>query len=297
MRVLITGGSGFIGQALTQALLARGDQVVILSRTPERVSPQKGQQCLSGLDQLDGVVDAVVNLAGAPIVDRRWSSARKQLLLDSRIQTTRELVHWMGRQKTPPAVLISGSAIGYYGSHQDEVLDETSGGAPGFTHQLCRDWEQEAMAAVSAGIRVCLIRTGIVLGEGGALAKMLPAFRLGLGGPIGHGQQWMSWIHLDDEVGAILYLLDHPALQGPFNLTAPEPATNEAFSKALAHVLGRPAFMRVPAFMMRLMLGEASELLVEGQRVVPANLNTAGYVFTYPRLEAAFKSILKPGRS
>lgn len=296
MRVLITGGSGFIGQALTRALLARGDQVVILSRQPERVPVKAGQQCVSSLQQIEGNIDAVVNLAGAPIVDRRWTQARKQLLLDSRIKTTRELVHWIGEQASPPDVLVSGSAIGYYGSHLDEVLDETADPAPGFPHQLCHDWEQAALDARDAGVRVCLIRTGVVLGQGGALAKMLPAFKLGLGGPIGNGQQWMSWIHLDDEVGAILYLLDNPALQGPFNLTAPEPVTNEIFSKTLARVLGRPAFMRVPAVMMRLMLGEASELLVEGQRVVPANLHTAGYVFKYPALESAFKSVLQSGQ-
>lgn len=297
MRVLITGGSGFIGQALTRALLARGDQVVILSRSPERVVARSGLECLSSLQQIKGRIGAVVNLAGAPIVDRRWTDRRKRLLFDSRIRTTRELVHWISSQEVPPAVLVSGSAIGYYGSHQDEVLDETAAVSSGFPHQLCRDWEREAMEAVAAGVRVCLIRTGVVLGQGGALAKMLPAFRLGLGGPIGSGQQWMSWVHLDDEVGGILYLLDNPALQGPFNLTAPEPVTNEVFSKTLAQVLGRPAFMRVPAFMMRLMLGEASELLVEGQRVVPARLNTAGYDFKYPQLGPAFKSILKPGRS
>ncbi|GAA0687180.1 TIGR01777 family oxidoreductase [Marinobacterium maritimum] len=297
MRVLITGGSGFIGQALTQALLARGDKVVILSRNPARVPSRQGVQCLSSLQQIAGQIDAVVNLAGAPIIDRRWTEQRKRLLLDSRIQTTRELVRWISEQKSPPDVLVSGSAIGYYGSHQDEVLDETADVAPGFPHQLCRDWEQEAREASASGVRVCLVRTGVVLGQGGALAKMLPAFRLGLGGPIGSGQQWMSWVHLDDEVGAILYLLDNPALQGPFNLTAPEPVTNEVFSKTLAQVLGRPAFMRVPAFIMRLMLGEASELLVEGQRVVPANLNTAGYNFKYSNLEAAFKAVLKSGRS
>ncbi|GAA0784434.1 TIGR01777 family oxidoreductase [Marinobacterium sediminicola] len=294
MRVLITGGSGFIGQALTQALLGRGDQVVILSRRPDGIPIRSGQECVASLNQIKGQVHAVVNLAGAPIVDRRWSDARKQLLRDSRIKTTRELVSWIARQEKPPAVLVSGSAIGYYGSHQDEVLDETGDIAPGFPHELCRDWEQEALEAVSQGVRVCLIRTGVVLGKGGgALAKMLPAFRLGLGGPISDGQQWMSWVHMDDEIGAILYLLDNPSLQGPFNLTAPEPVSNEVFTQTLAGVLGRPAFMRVPGFMMQLLLGEASELLVEGQRVVPANLNTAGYQFKYKSLEPALKACLR----
>lgn len=293
MRVLITGGSGFIGQALTAALSARGDHVFILSRTPQALTPSARVQAIGALDELKGSVDAVVNLAGAPIVDQRWSDERKQVLRNSRIELTKVLVEWMKQQPSPPSVLVSGSAIGYYGSHADEVLDENAEPVAGFAHVLCRDWEQSALEAETLGVRVCLIRTGVVLGpEGGALAKMLPPFRLGLGGPIGSGQQWMSWIHIDDEVGGILYLLDNPSLHGPFNLTAPEPVTNEVFSRTLGRVLHRPAFMRVPAVVMKLMLGEASELLVEGQRVLPENLHTAGYVFKYPRLEPALQQVL-----
>lgn len=294
MRVLVTGGSGFIGRALTRALTQRGDQVVILSRTPVKVPASNGVMVVERLEQVSGKVDAVVNLAGAPIVDKRWSESRKQLLRGSRIDLTRKLAAWMASREQPPSVLISGSAIGYYGSHQDEVLDETGATESGFPHQLCHAWEQEALAAESGSTRVCLIRTGIVLGPGGgALAKMLPAFRLGLGGPIGKGNQWMSWIHLDDEVGAILYLLDNPSLRGPFNLTAPEPVTNEVFSKALGKALKKPAFFRVPEFVMSLLLGEASELLLEGQRVVPVRLNSAGYEFKYRNLDAALKASLK----
>ncbi len=293
MRVLITGGSGFIGQALSTVLIARGDDVIILSRSPEAVPARKRVQAVGALHHIENQVDAVINLAGAPIVDKRWSDARKQVLRDSRIQLTDALVNWMRQQSQPPAVLVSGSAIGYYGSHADEVLEENAEPMPGFAHELCRDWEQAALEAESFGVRVCLIRTGVVLGpEGGALSKMLPAFRLGLGGPIGDGKQWMSWIHLDDEVGAIIYLLDNPSLHGPFNLTAPEPVPNEVFSRTLARVLRRPAFMRVPATIMKLMLGEASELLVEGQRVVPENLHTAGYEFQQPRLEDALRKVL-----
>jgi len=293
MRVLITGGSGFIGQALTAALSARGDHVFILSRTPQALTPSARVQAIGALGELKGSVDAVVNLAGAPIVDQRWSDERKQVLRNSRIELTKALVEWMKQQPSPPSVLVSGSAIGYYGSHADEVLDENAEPVAGFAHELCRDWEQSALEAEALGVRVCLIRTGVVLGpEGGALSKMLPPFRLGLGGPIGSGQQWMSWIHIDDEVGGILYLLDNPSLHGPFNLTAPEPVTNEVFSRTLGRVLHRPAFMRVPAVVMKLMLGEASELLVEGQRVLPENLHTAGYVFKYPRLEPALQQVL-----
>lgn len=293
MRVLVTGGSGFIGQALTRALTQRGDQVVILSRQPGKVPAMTGVVAVDRLQAISGKVDAVVNLAGAPIVDKRWSESRKQLLRASRIDLTRDLVSWMQTRDLPPAVLVSGSAIGYYGSHQDEVLDENAQVSAGFPHELCNAWEQAALAAESASTRVCLVRTGVVLGPGGALTKMLPPFRLGLGGPIGDGQQWMSWIHLDDEVGAILYLLDNPSLRGPFNLTAPEPVTNEVFSQTLGKVLKRPAAFRMPAFVMRLLLGEASELLLEGQRVVPVHLNSAGYAFKYRSLEPALKAVIK----
>lgn len=293
MRILITGGSGFIGQALTRALIQRGDTVVILSRTPDRVPGREGVQAVATLEAVAGPVDGVVNLAGAPIVDKRWTESRKLVLRASRIDLTRQLVAWMKSRARPPKVLVSGSAIGYYGSHKDEVLHEGSATMPGFAHQLCRDWEQAALAMESEATRVCLIRTGVVLGPGGgALARMLPAFRLGLGGPIGTGQQWMSWIHLDDEVGAILYLLDNPSLRGPFNLTSPEPVTNEIFSQALGRVLARPVWFRVPAAMMKLLLGESSELLVEGQRVIPANLNSAGYAFKYRSLETALRTIV-----
>ncbi|WP_010325354.1 TIGR01777 family oxidoreductase [Marinobacterium stanieri] len=293
MRVLVTGGSGFIGQALTRALTQRGDQVVILSRQPGKVPAMTGVVTVDRLQAISGKVDAVVNLAGAPIVDKRWSESRKQLLRASRIDLTRDLVSWMQTRDVPPAVLVSGSAIGYYGSHQDEVLDENAPVAAGFPHELCNAWEQAALVAESASTRVCLVRTGVVLGPGGALTKMLTPYRLGLGGPIGDGQQWMSWIHLDDEVGAILYLLDNPSLRGPFNLTAPEPVTNEEFSQTLGKVLKRPAAFRMPAFVMRLLLGEASELLLEGQRVVPVHLNSAGYAFKYRTLEPALKAVIK----
>lgn len=296
MRILITGGSGFIGRALSAALTARGDEVVILSRTPERMVTAPGIAAVATLEQIKGPVNAVVNLAGAPIVEQRWTDARKEVLRHSRIGLTGKLVAWMRQQPQPPEVLVSGSAVGYYGSHGDEVLDETGEPAPGFAHELCRDWEQAALEAGAFGVRVCLIRTGVVLGPGGgALAKMLPAFRLGLGGPIGHGQQWMSWIHLEDEVGAILYLLDNPSLHGPFNLTAPEPVTNEVFSDTLGRMLNRPALMRVPTVMMRLMLGEASELLLEGQRVIPEYLYTAGYQFRHPGFEEALQQVLEQG--
>ncbi|KDE39179.1 Cell division inhibitor [Nitrincola lacisaponensis] len=289
MRILISGGSGFIGQALAKVLQQRGDDVVIWSRNPGARAGWVDQ-----LDKIREPVDAVVNLAGAGIVDRRWSASRKQLLRDSRIQTTAQLVNWMAGQASPPKVLISGSAIGYYGSQASGELDESSPPVKGFTHQLCADWETEALKAEALGVRVCLIRTGVVLGRsGGALKKMLPPFQFGLGGPIGTGQQWMSWIHLDDETGAICWLLDHSDVQGAFNLTAPEAVTNSVFSTILGRVLHRPAFFRVPAVVMKLMLGEASELLLEGQCVKPVALQKSGYAFRYPALKPALENLLR----
>jgi uncharacterized protein (TIGR01777 family) len=291
MRVLITGGTGFIGRHLVKALRARGDEVVVLSRRPQSAGFEPEVEVYAALEQIPGRVDAVVNLAGA-LIAKRWTERYKQVLRDSRIRLTAELVAWMSRLDERPAVLISGSAIGYYGSQGDKELDENADTRGGFAHELCADWEREAEKAASLGVRVCRIRTGVVLGQGGALAKMLPPFRLGLGGPIGSGRQWMSWIHIDDEVGAILHLLDQDTLSGAFNLTAPHPETNASFSKTLASVLHRPAIFRVPAPMMKLMLGEASELVVKGQRVVPVRLLESGYRFRYGALDKALTQVL-----
>ncbi|GGB95443.1 epimerase [Marinobacterium zhoushanense] len=294
MRVLITGGTGFIGRQLVKALLARGDRVAVLSRRPESAQLDARVELYSELAQIQGHIDAVVNLAGAPIADRRWSDKRKRLLLESRVQLTSQLVDWIGRAVQPPAVLVSGSAIGYYGSQGDRELDEEGATKGGFAHDLCASWEEQAYKASDHGVRVCCIRTGMVLGPGGgALAKMLPPFKLGLGGPIGTGRQWISWIHRDDEVAAILHLLDHETLTGAFNLTSPHPVTNEEFSRLLAKVLHRPAFFRVPAVVLELMMGEASELVLKGQRVVPKRLLESGFRFKYTGLEAALTQVLK----
>lgn len=293
MRVLITGGTGFIGGHLVKALLTRGDEVVVLSRRPSSAELDARVAVYSELGQIRGAVDAVVNLAGAPIADKRWTDKRKALLRESRLQTTAQLVEWLSRLESKPEVLVSGSAIGYYGSQGDRELDEEAEVRTDFAHQLCADWEATALRARESGVRVCLIRTGVVLGHGGALSKMLPPFRLGLGGPIGSGRQWMSWVHIDDEVAAILHLIDHKTLEGPFNLTSPRPATNEEFSKTLASVLGRPCVFRVPAPVMKLMMGEASDLVVKGQRVVPVKLLRSGYSFRYTDLKPALTQVLR----
>ena len=294
MRVLVTGASGFIGTALCKALLKRGDQVVAwVHRSEPEVA---GIERVDLLDQVEGPIDAVVNLAGAPIADSRWSASRKALLLSSRLETTQALVAWMAEQAEPPKTLVSGSAIGFYGAcTSDEKITEAS--APlcqDFSAELCQRWESEALKAEASGVRVCLLRTGIVLGKGGALAKMRLPFLMGGGGPIASGKQWMPWIHLQDEVDAILHLLDREELSGPFNLTAPDPARNRDFVKAYAESLKRPAFMPMPGFAVDLMLGsEASALLTEGLRVVPQRLEESGFQFTYPILENALLAVSK----
>ncbi|WP_372740842.1 TIGR01777 family oxidoreductase [Neptunomonas sp.] len=299
MHYLISGGTGFIGTALVKLLLADGHKVTVITRSPEQTILGFGGRVFTvGLEKVGQIVegiDGVINLAGAPIVDKRWSTERKQLLRNSRIGFTRTLIDQLKQASARPEFFISGSAIGYYGSHEGGApLTENSPPVPGFTHSLCRDWEEAALGAEKQlGCRVCLVRTGIVLGDGGALSKMIPPFKFGLGGPIGDGQQWMSWVHLSDEVAIIRFLMAHKTLFGAFNATSPNAVTNEVFSQALGAVLSKPAKVRMPAFMMKLLLGEASELLLEGQRVYPARLLDAGFEFTYPDLDRALKSVLQ----
>lgn len=302
MHYLISGGTGFIGKALARDLIKAGHQVTVLSRTPhlvaKKVSASVHAVCLEDLHHLSSQVDGVINLAGEPIVDKRWSQARKQQLRDSRITYTEQLISRLADIGAKPQVFISGSAIGYYGSHADGMpLSEDGPVVAGFTHELCRDWEKTALQAEHAfGARVCQLRTGVVLGaNGGALSKMMLPFRLGLGGRVGDGRQWMSWIHLQDQVAIIRYLLAHETLSGAFNATAPGAVTNAVFSETLGKVLRRPAVLPVPAFVMQLMLGEASELLLEGQRVYPTRLLEAGYRFKHPDLEGALAAVLHAG--
>ncbi len=301
MHYVVTGGTGFIGTRLVETLLADGHDITVVSRQPSNVvvgskmhQAQLETTTIDNICKLMKPVDGVVNLAGAPIVDKRWTESRKQQLRESRIDFTQTLITNLEQAGARPAVFISGSAIGYYGSHDHDLpLNEQATVTKGFTHDLCRDWENVALGAEKRlGSRVCLIRTGVVIGKGGALQKMLPPFRFGLGGPIGDGRQWMSWLHLDDEVSAIRFLLSHNTLNGPFNLTAPGSVTNQEFSDTLGAVLGKPAKLRVPHFMMRLMLGEASELLLEGQRVYPEKLLKAGFIFKYPDLSTALRVVL-----
>lgn len=293
MRILITGGTGFIGQHLVPALIARGDSVIIWSRRI-KTEHQPGVAYVQRLDQVSGTVDAVINLAGAGIADSRWSEKRKAELRASRVDLTEHLVAWMREKAQIPGILISGSAIGYYGGRLgDEILDETCAPLNDFTHRLCADWEEAALKIQDDGCRVCCIRTSVVLGQGGALKKMLLPFKLGVGGPIASGQQWFSWIHIDDEVRAILFLLDQADCKGVYNLAAPEAVTNDEFSHTLARVLKRPALLKTPEFVLKMMLGEGSEMLTLGQRVAPLRLLNSGFEFRYPGLQMALENILK----
>lgn len=297
MRILITGATGLIGSSLTQRLLSLSHPITVLTRDVQRARERFGEQVsywstLQDQTSLDGF-DAVINLAGEPIADKRWSKAQKERLCHSRWDLTERLAALINAGSSPPSVLISGSATGYYGDQGQAVVTEDEAPHDEFTHQLCQRWESLALQAQSNATRVCLLRTGVVLArKGGALAKMLPPFRLGLGGPIGNGRQYLPWIHLDDMVNGIIYLLEHATLQGPFNMVAPYPVHNEQFAAQLANVLDRPAFLRVPAFAMRLLMGEAAVLVLGGQRAVPRRLEEAGFSFRFLELEQALDDVI-----
>jgi uncharacterized protein (TIGR01777 family) len=292
MRVLITGSHGLIGTALVASLARDGHDVRPLARGPQwdpehqTVDPAV----------LDGV-DAVVNLAGAGIGDHRWSDEHKRRVLDSRVKGTTALAQAIA-QRPPaerPSVLVNGSAVGYYGDRGDEALTEDSPSGGGFLAEVAREWEAAAHPAQDAGVRTVLLRTGIVLAaKGGAMGKMLTPFKFGLGGRIGSGAQWFSWIHIDDEVGAIRHAIDTAAVAGPLNATAPNPATNAAFTKALGHALHRPTVIPVPAPALRVLFGRemAEEMLLGGQRALPAKLEATGYAFKHPRLDEALEDLL-----
>lgn len=296
MHVLITGGTGLIGRHLAHRLLASGDQVTVLSRRPAQVSSLcgSGARGIASLDELgDEAVDAVVNLAGAPIADRHWTARRKAELWASRVSLTERLVAWIGERREKPATLISGSAVGWYGDGGGQPLTEESPARPAYTHTLCDAWEAAARRASAHGVRVCLVRTGLVLAPGeGFLKRMLLPFKLGLGGRLGSGEQYMPWIHLDDEVGIILHLLRQAGMKGVFNATAPTPVTNLDFTRALAGAVHRPAFFPVPAIVLKAGLGEMATLLLMGQNAQPARLQEAGYQFQFPQLDQALRDVV-----
>ena len=298
MKILITGGTGFIGSALTRSLTEQGYEVTVLSRNPDSVEKicGPGIKALNNLNQLkpEDTFHTIINLAGAPIFDARWSDARKQIIRDSRIGLTKQLVASMARMAVKPELLISGSAIGYYGDQGDTVLTEQSATHKDFSEQLCTDWENEAKKAEQLGVRVCLIRTGLVLAEGGGLLKrMLLPFRLGLGGRLGDGQQWMSWIHRQDWIAIARLMITDSSMQGAYNATAPNPVTNSEFARSLAHCLNRPALLPIPAWLLKILLGEMSELVLGSQRVIPERLLALGFKFQYTDLSSALNQVLR----
>lgn len=295
--VLLTGATGFIGVPLVARLRAAGWQVTALVRDYSKARRQLGGGILliKSLDEIDAEdrVDVVINLAGAGIADKRWSRRRKKQLLESRLLTTRALVKLVQRLETKPTKLLSASAVGFYGASDDRVLDESSPGGDEFTHELCKRWEQEASKAEAAGVAVCIMRLGVVLAAGGGmLGKLVPIFKLGAGGRIGDGRQHLSWIHRDDALAAMLWLITADG-KGVYNLTAPQPVTNTDFTESLAAALHRPAFFHQPAALVQLMFGEMGErLLLNGQRVVPARLQREGFHFLFPTLDAALAASL-----
>jgi NAD dependent epimerase/dehydratase family enzyme len=281
--ILFTGGSGFIGRSLCMRLTSpveerSGYQLIVLSRNPEKAAKvlPKSVQTISDLTQLNQPIDILINLAGEPIADRRWSDKRKATISQSRIQTTQALYEYFKQAHKPPSVVISGAV------------------ESNFSSQLCADWESAAQQFEQLGARVCLLRTGIVLGQQGALSKLLPAFKLGLGGPIASGQQWMPWVHVEDMVKIIIYAMQND-ITGPINCTAPQPVTNREFAKTLGKVLKRPAIAPMPAVIVKLLFGQmGDELMIQGQSVIPQKLQQQGFKFNYSDLHSALEQLLNP---
>jgi len=305
MQIVMTGGTGFIGRSLCAALCQEGHRVTLVTRRREDAQrlcsstvtavEWNGREAGAWEHCLEGA-DAVVNLAGAPIADGRWTETRKRLLTESRVLTTRLLVEAMSRRSSKPRTLVSASGIGYYGASDDRVLDESAARGQGFLADLCLEWETEARRAAEFGVRVVMLRTGMVLEQdGGALPKMLLPFRLFTGGPIMPGTQWVSWIHRRDHIGLTQWALSTPSVSGPVNVVAPEAVTMNRFCEGLGRVLHRPSWLPVPGFALHLALGELGTLMTRGQRVNPAKALSRGYVFHYPKLEPALQAILTKG--
>ncbi len=300
MRILITGGSGFVGQALCRRLIAEGHRVQVVSRDPDRARgrlPEGVDVRRSALDFVDSPPGALVNLAGEPIAGKRWSETQKERLLDSRLNATRELVQLCEQLEAShgraPSVMVSASAMGYYGDQGQTMVTEETPPHDEFAHRLCQRWEEAARGVEAHGTRLAILRLGLVLDAGGGmLQRLLPPFKLGLGGRLGDGRQFMPWVHRQDLVSAILFLLERDDLQGPFNGSAPHPVSNAVFTRLLARHLHRPALLPVPAKVLEIGLGEMSRLLLTGADMRPARLEAAGFTFRFPTLEDALTDIL-----
>ncbi|MEP6488546.1 TIGR01777 family oxidoreductase [Microcoleus vaginatus GB2-A3] len=305
MKVAIAGATGFVGSRLVEKLQAAGHQVVVLSRDAAkagRVFPASAYPNLEVVaytpaesgDWQKSIAgcDAVVNLAGVPIAEERWTEARQQAILDSRRLTTAKLVEAIVNANPKPSVLVSASAIGYYGTSETAEFDETSPAGNDFLAAVCKDWEAAAQPAKNAGTRLAILRLGIVLGMGGALAKMLPPFKLFAGGPLGTGKQWFSWVHREDVVDLILYALQNPQVEGVLNATAPNPVRMNELCQTLGEVLQRPSWLPVPGFALEMLLGDGAKLVLEGQKVLPKQTLASGFQYQYPTLKLALEEIL-----
>lgn len=305
MKVAIAGATGFVGSRLVERLHSEGHQVLVLARDSERarrVFPASAYPNLeivgytpaeSG-DWLHSIAgcDGVVNLAGVPIAEERWTAARQQAILDSRKLTTAKLVEAIALANPKPSVFVSASAIGYYGTSETAEFEENSLGGDDFLATVCKEWEAAAQPVKNAGTRLVILRLGIVLGMGGALAKMVPAFRLFAGGPIGTGKQWFSWIHRDDVVNLILYALQNPQIEGVLNATAPNPVRMNELCETLGEILKRPSWLPVPSFALELLLGDGAKVVLEGQQVLPKRTLVSGFKYEYPTLKLALEEIL-----
>lgn len=305
MKVAVTGATGFVGTRLVERLQAEGHQILVLTRSAEQAkrlfptaafpnveivaySPLESgawQRSLSGCD-------GVVNLAGAPIAESRWTPERKQEISDSRKLGTRKIVEAIAQANPKPAVLVNSSAIGYYGSSETATFEESAKPGSDFLAQVCQDWEYEAERVKSAGVRLVILRTGIVLGMGGAIAKMLLPFRMFAGGPIGSGRQWFSWIHRDDLVSLILQALTQPDMAGTYNATAPNPVRMAELCQALGQVMNRPSWLPVPDFALEALLGDGAQVVLQGQQVLPKRTESSGFKFAYSTVKPALEEIL-----
>lgn len=306
MQIFVTGGTGLIGSRLLQRLSARGDKVVLLTRRGSAAQDRFGKACsivegdpMTAGPWMDRVADcdAVISLAGEGIFNRRWSAEFKNLLHESRVKTTQHVVRAIAQHPDAPQggrkILVNASAIGYYGPHGDEEITEESPHGDDTLARLCIDWEDAARAAEPLGVRVALVRIGVVLARhGGALEQMLRPFQLFVGGPVGSGKQWMSWIHLEDIVDLFVFALDHPQAAGPINGTAPNPVTNKAFARALGKALHRPSFLPTPAFALRVLLGQSAEVVTTGQRVLPKRPLEMQFTFKFPKINDALADLL-----
>jgi uncharacterized protein (TIGR01777 family) len=300
MKLIVTGASGFIGTALCRQLLQQGHVLVLFTRGSPRDSASGVRRWLHWTPgtlrdwdaELDGA-DGVINLAGEPIADKNWSAAQRRRLEKSRVDSTHVLVQACAKAKQKPKFLINASAVGYYGPHGDEIITEEAPPGTDFLSLLCRNWEEEATKAEELGLRVVRLRTGIVLGPGGgALSKIVPQFKWFVGGPLGSGKQWMSWIHLEDQVRLIIHIVNDSQACGPINATAPNPVQNKQFSRVLGGVLHRPSWLPTPSFMLRIGFGEMADILLTGQRVVPAAAQRLGFEFRYPELRQALEACM-----